>query len=144
MNSIAKLLTKEPVQSISVRDILTFISMYPEWLSRINDCWDDIVQVRSHIFHGGELEESVRSQMLEFFLCDLIQISLMMIYVFDEFIITEDSRAILTKYRGEEIDAGHYKGISLPFQILLRDRELSGVSFLLNMLREVIENDRNL
>ena len=138
MDSIVKLLNKQPVTAISTNDIFTFISLYPEWLSRMSTSWPAIVRVRNHIFQGEDLDNSIRQQMIEFFLCDLIQISLTLIHVFDEFIIIENSQPILTAYHGEEINVDHYKGVSLPLPKLLKDRELSGVSFLLNMLREVI------
>ena len=138
MDKVLALISKQPVKAISTNDILTFIAIYPEWLSQVGTSWNKVVEVRNHILHGEELDKSVEKEIIEFFLCDLIQISVSRIHVFDEFIITENAEPILTAYRGEPIDIRHYDGMKYSFYQLIKDKELSGVAFLLNMLREVI------
>ena len=139
MNNVIRLLSGESPTSISTQDIFTFISLYPEWLSRMDTSWNDVVQVRNHILQDKELEDSCRSRLLEFFLCDLVYISLTQYKVFEPFVITEGSKIILAKYFKQAIAPSHYQGVSFNFSNSIKGKELSGVAFLLNMLREVIE-----
>jgi hypothetical protein len=139
MDNVIKLLRKEPVTSVSTHDIFMFLSVYPEWLPNMRDSWEYIVRARNHVFCGEELDPLTRQHLLTFFLCSLVQISLINLYVFDEFIITENSQPVFTEHYGEPINVSDYSSISYRFIKLIQDSELSGVSFLLNIMKGVIK-----
>jgi len=139
MNQVVNMFTKPPVTVIPMKDILTFIALYSEWLSCADVCSEEIMKVRGHIFWEKELEDACEKRILEFFLCDLIYISLSNFHVFDEFTITKNDEAVFTKYANTPIILSDYYKINLTLVRVMEDKDLSGVAFLLNILKEVVE-----
>ena len=139
MKNVISLLNMEPVSEIELNDILLFIACYPEWLSKTVSNWPDITKLRSHLFKNQPLEEKVKINILEIFLSDLIIISLAQVYVFPQFTIIHENVPLYTKYLDCEVDHTHLKRISINLSLYAQGRDISGVGFLINMLREVIE-----
>ena len=139
MNNVVRLLNGESVNMLSVDDVLYFVSLYPEWLSRSTTLWSEIVSVRNHILYGCDLDDTQEKRVLEVFICDIINISLTQYHIFDQFeLLTRDGYPF-SKYKNCEIQISDFMNIGFNFSILLRNKELSAVTFLLNILREVVE-----
>ena len=139
MNGVINLLSGSSVKTLTIKDILTFLALYPEWLVRIDNHWHDIVRIRNHIFKGKELDRNQTTMLLVLFLCDLVQISLDNMHIFEPFDITDGSEQLYTKYKNAPLNLCYFEDVSFNFKKRLVGKELSGVSFLLNILREVIE-----